>query len=83
VTPDQGEITGREAIAAYLRELAEAHSIGFVVQVDSTLGRVAVELEQHVGVIDDLGDRFRAVRAVVDLECLDRHLRLVDVRPTG
>jgi hypothetical protein len=27
-------------------------------QVDPTLGRVAVELEQHVGVIDDLATAF-------------------------
>jgi hypothetical protein len=50
--------------------VAKVHSIGFVVHVDPTLGRIGVELEQQVGVIDDLGDRFRAVRAVVDLESL-------------
>lgn len=43
------------------------------------LGRVSVELEQGVEVVGDLGDRFGVLGAVVDLERLDRHLRLVDI----
>jgi hypothetical protein len=43
------------------------------------LGRVSIELEQQVGVIDDLGDRLGVLGAVVDLECLDRDLGLVDI----
>ena len=47
--------------------------------MDPVLGRVSVELQQHVEVVDDLGDRFGIFGAVVDLECLDRDLCLVDV----
>ena len=36
------------------RTVAKVHSIGLVVKVDPTLGRVAVELEQHVSVIDTI-----------------------------
>ena len=43
------------------------------------LGRILVELQQHVGVVDDLGDRLRIFGAVVDFEGLDRELGLVDV----
>src|SRR6185369_9150514 len=43
------------------------------------LGRILVELQQHVGVVDDLGDRLRVFGAVVDFEGLDRKLGLVDV----
>jgi hypothetical protein len=43
------------------------------------LGRIPVELQQHLGVVDDLGDRSRILRAEVDLECLDRDPRPVDV----
>jgi len=43
------------------------------------LGGVSIEFEQHVGVVDDLGDRIGVLGAVVDLECLDRDLGLVDV----
>jgi hypothetical protein len=43
------------------------------------LGRIFVELQQHVGVVDDLGDRLGILRAVVDLEGFDRDLGLVDV----
>jgi hypothetical protein len=51
--------------------------------VDPTLGGVAVGLEQHVGVIDDLGDRFRIVRAVVDLEVLIATCALSILRRVG
>ena len=43
------------------------------------LRRIPVELQQHVGVIDDLGDCFGMLGAVIDLERLDRDLSLVDV----
>ena len=43
------------------------------------LGRVLVELQQHVGVVDDLGHRLGVLGAVVDLEGLDRDLGLVDI----
>jgi hypothetical protein len=43
------------------------------------LGRVLVELQQHVGVVDDLGHRLGVLGAVVDLEGLDRDLSLVDI----
>jgi hypothetical protein len=43
------------------------------------LGRIAVELQQHVEVVDDLGDRLGILRAEVDLEGFNRDLRLVDV----
>ena len=43
------------------------------------LGGILVELEEHVGVVDDLGDRLGVLGAVVDLEGLDRELCLVDV----
>jgi hypothetical protein len=43
------------------------------------LGRILVELQQHVGVAGDLRDRLGVLRAVVELERLDRDLRLVDI----
>jgi hypothetical protein len=42
-------------------------------------GRVLVELQENVGVVNDLGDRLRILGAVVDLERLDRQLGLVDI----
>jgi hypothetical protein len=48
-------------------------------QVNRVLGGIAVDLQQHVGVVDDLGDRFGVLGATVDLEGLDRDLGLVDV----
>ena len=48
-------------------------------QVHPMLGRVVVELQQDIGVIDDLGDCLGVLGAVVDLECLDRNLGLGDV----
>jgi hypothetical protein len=33
--------------------------------VDPVLGRVPVELQDHIDVVDDLGDRFGILRAVV------------------
>ncbi len=48
-------------------------------QMDPMLGRILVELQQHVGVVDDHGDRLGVLGAVVDLERLDRELGLVDV----
>src|SRR5215208_4532904 len=48
-------------------------------EVNPMFGRVAVELEQHISVLDDLGDRLGVLGAVVDLEGFDRDLRLVDV----
>jgi len=47
--------------------------------VDPVLGRILVELQQDIGVIDDLGDRFGVLSAEVDLEGFDRDLGLVDV----
>ncbi len=47
--------------------------------MDPVLGRVFVELQEHIGVIDDLGDRLGVLGAVVDLECLDGDLSLGDV----
>jgi|tagenome__1003787_1003787.scaffolds.fasta_scaffold19019008_2 hypothetical protein len=47
--------------------------------MDPMLGRVLVELQEHLGVIDDLGDRLRVLGAVIDLEGLDRDLGAVDV----
>jgi hypothetical protein len=43
------------------------------------LGGIAVELQQCVDVVGDLGDRFGVFGTEVDLEGLDRHLGLVDV----
>jgi hypothetical protein len=43
------------------------------------LGRILVELQQYVGVVDDLGDRLGVLGAVVDLERLDGDLGVVDV----
>ena len=48
-------------------------------QMHPVLGRVAVELQEHIGVVDDLGDRFGVLGAIVDLEGLDRDLSLSDV----
>jgi hypothetical protein len=48
-------------------------------QMHPMLGRILVELQQHVGVVGDLCDRLGVLRAVVDGERLDRHLGLVDV----
>jgi transcriptional regulator of acetoin/glycerol metabolism len=42
-------------------------------------GRVPIELQQHIGVIDDLGDCLGVLDDVVDLERLDRDLGVVDV----
>jgi len=42
-------------------------------------GRVAVELQEHISVVDDFGDRLGVLRAVVDLEGFDRDLGLVEV----
>ena len=62
------------------RTVANVDSIGFVVRKwDPVLGRVPVELQEHVGVVDDLGDRLGVLRAVIYLEGLDRDLGLVDV----
>jgi hypothetical protein len=41
-------------------------------QVHPVLGRVLVGLQEDIGVVNDLGDRFRVLGAVVELECLDR-----------
>ena len=43
------------------------------------LRRVVVELQQHVGVVDDLRDGLRELRAVVSFERGDRRPRLVGV----
>jgi hypothetical protein len=43
------------------------------------LGGIPEELQEHVGVVDDLGDRLGILGAVVDLERLDRQLGLVDI----
>jgi len=48
-------------------------------QMNPVLGGILVELQQHVGVIDDLGDRLGVLGAVIDLEGFDRDLSLVDV----
>ncbi len=48
--------------------------------MDPMLGRLFAELQQHIGVIDDLGDRLAVLGAVIDLECLDRDLGAVDIR---
>ena len=48
-------------------------------QMDPVLGRVLVELQEHIGIIDDLGDRLGIQGAVIDLERFDRDLGLVDV----
>ena len=42
------------------------------------LSGIPVELQQDVGVVDDLGDRLGILGAVVDLERFDRDLGLVD-----
>jgi hypothetical protein len=47
--------------------------------VDPVLGRVFVEFQEHIGVIDDLGDRFGVLGGIVDLEGLDHDLSVVDV----
>jgi len=47
--------------------------------MDSVLRRVVVELQQHVGVVDDLRDGLRELRAVVSFERGDRRPRLVGV----
>jgi hypothetical protein len=47
--------------------------------MDPVLGGVLVELQDDVGVVDDLGDRFGVFGAVVDLERLDRQLGFVDI----
>ena len=47
--------------------------------MDPVLGGVFVELQQHVGVVDDLGDSFGVLGAVGDLEGLDGDLSLIDV----
>jgi hypothetical protein len=60
------------------RTVAKVLSIGLVVRNWIQLGRILV-LQQHVGVVDDLGDGFGVFGAVVDLEGLDRDLGLVDV----
>jgi hypothetical protein len=48
-------------------------------QMNPVLGRVFVQFQQHVGVVDDLGDRLGVLGAVVDLEGLDCDLSAVDV----
>jgi hypothetical protein len=47
--------------------------------MNPVLGRVFVELQEHVGVVDDLGDRFGILGAVVNLERFNRDLSLVEV----
>src|SRR5512135_115024 len=62
------------------RTVAKVDSMGLVVlRCTQMLGRILVELQQHVGVVDDLGDRLRIFGAVVYFEGLDRELGLVDV----
>ena len=48
--------------------------------MNPVLGRVLVELQQDIEVIDDLGDRLGVLGPEVDLESLDRELSLVDAR---
>src|SRR5690625_4513793 len=48
-------------------------------QVNPVLGRVAVELQEHVEVVGDLGDRLGVLGAVVELERFDRDLGVVEV----
>ena len=48
-------------------------------QMDPMLRRVVVELQQHVGVVDDLRRGLRELRAVVSFERGDRRPRLVGV----
>jgi hypothetical protein len=48
-------------------------------QMNPVLGRVFVELQEHIGIIDDLGDRLGILGAVLDLERLDRDLSPIDV----
>ena len=43
------------------------------------LSRVLVELQEHVSVIDDLGERFGELGAEVDFEGLDRDSGVVEV----
>jgi hypothetical protein len=43
------------------------------------LGGVLVELQEHVGVLDDLGDRLGVFGTVVDLERFDGDLGFIDV----
>jgi hypothetical protein len=47
--------------------------------MDPMLGRILVELQQNVGVVGDLRDRLRVLRAVVELERLDGDLCRIDV----
>ena len=59
--------------------MAKVDSIVSDSQMDPVLGGIAVELQQHVEVIDDLGDCLGVLSAEVDLECLDCDLSFVDV----
>jgi hypothetical protein len=47
--------------------------------MDPVLGRVAVELQQRIEIVDDLGHRFGVLGAAVDFEGLDRDLGVVEV----
>ncbi len=47
--------------------------------MDPVLGRVAVELQQHIEVVDDLGYGLGVLGAEVDFECFDRDLGVIDV----
>jgi hypothetical protein len=47
--------------------------------LDTALGGVSVEFEQHIEVVDDFGNRVRVIGAVVGFERLDRDLGLVDI----
>jgi hypothetical protein len=48
-------------------------------QMHPMLGRIFVELKQHVGIVGDLRDRLGVLGLEVGGECFDRDLRLVDV----
>jgi hypothetical protein len=61
------------------RTVAKVLSMIRGAQVDPVLGRVHVELQQGVQVVDDLGDHFGVLRPEVDLERLNRDLSLVDI----
>jgi hypothetical protein len=55
--------------------VAKVDSMGFVVlRWDPVLGGVLVELQEHVGVLDNLGDRLGVFGTVVDLERFDGDL---------
>src|SRR5262249_27182770 len=61
------------------RTVAKVDSMVRRVQMDPMLRRAVVELQQHVGVVDDLRHGLRELRAVVSFERGDRRPRLVGV----